>query len=79
MTLVTVTLRYFPDLFIFNFTGITLPWLDKVVHSQGTLSGTRKDLIKAEFDRIDKYQRKGDLASEREIIEYLNRRDKGFN
>ena len=79
MTLVTVTLRYFHDLLIFSYTGITLPWLDKVVHSQGTLSGTRKDLIKAEFDRIDKYQRKGDLASEREIIEYLNRRDRGFN
>jgi hypothetical protein len=79
MTLVTVTLRYFPDLSIFSYTGVTLPWLDKVVHSQGTLSGTRKSFIKAEFDRIDKYQRKGDLASEREIIKYLNRRDKGFN
>ena len=78
MTLVTVALRYYPDILIFSYTGISLPWLDRVVHSQGTLSGTRKDLIKAEFDRIFKYQRKGDLASERETIEYLNRRD-GFN
>ncbi len=79
MTLVTVALRYYPDILIFSYTGIPLPWLDRVVHSQGSLSGTRKDLIKAEFDRIVKYQRKGDLASEREIIEYLNRRDGGFN
>ena len=79
MTLVTVALRYYPDLRIFSYTGIPLPWLDRVVHSQGTLSGIRKDLIKAEFDRIEKYQQKGDLASEREIIEYLNRRDGDLN
>ncbi len=77
MTMVTVALRYYPDILIFSYLGMSLPWLDRVVHSQGTLSGTRKDLIKAEFDRIVKYQRKGDLASEREIIDYLNRRD-GF-
>ena len=79
MTLVTVALRYYTDILIFSYTGISLPWLDRVVHSQGTLSGIRKDLIKAEFDRIAKYQRKGDLSSERAIIEYLNKRDESFN
>jgi hypothetical protein len=76
MTLVTVALRYYPEILIFSYTGISLPWLDKVVHSQGTLSGTRKDIIKAEFERIEKYKQKGDLSSEIKIIEYLNKRDR---
>ena len=75
MTLVTVALRRYPDLQIFSYPGISLPWLDKTVHSQGTLSGTRKDIIKAEFERIEKYKQKGDLLSEIEIINYLNKRD----
>ena len=75
MTLVTVALRYYPDLQIFSYPGISLPWLDKTVHSQGTLTGTRKDIIQAEFERIEKYKQKGDLLSEIEIINYLNRRD----
>ena len=76
MTLVTVALRYYPEILIFSYTGISLPWLDKVVHSQGTLTGTRKDIIKAEFERIEKYKQKGDLSSEIKIIEYLNKRDR---
>ena len=76
MTMVTVALNNYPDLLIFNYTGISLPWLAKVAHSQGTLLGTRKDFIKAEFERIEKYKRKGDLSSENDIIEYLNRRDR---
>ena len=78
MTLVTVALRYYPDLLIFSYSGISLPWSDKVVHSQGTLLGARKDLIKAEFERIEKYKQKGDLSSETKIIEYLNKRDRAF-
>jgi hypothetical protein len=64
MTLVTVASYYYPDLLIFCYSGMPLPWLNRVVDSQGTLSGTQKDLIKVEFDRIFKYQRKGDLASQ---------------
>jgi hypothetical protein len=78
MTLVTVALRYYPDLLIFSYSGISLPWLDKVVHSQGTLLAARKDFIKAEFERIEKYKQKGDLSSETKIIEYLNKRDRAF-
>lgn len=76
MTLVTVALRDYPDLLIFSYTGIPLPWLAKVAHSQGILLGTRKDIIKAEFERIEKYKQKGDLSSEIEIIKYLNKRDR---
>ncbi len=76
MTLVTVALRCYPEIRIFSYTGISLPWLEKVVHSQGTLFGTRKDILKAEFERIEKYKQKGDLSSEIEIIEYLDKRDR---
>ena len=78
MTLVTVALRDYPDLQIFSYTGNSLPWLDKTVHSQGTLSGTRKDIIKAEFERIEKYKQMGDLSSETEILDYLNKRDRAL-
>lgn len=78
MTMVTVALQSYPELLIFSYTGMPLPWLAKVAHSQGTLLGTRKDFIKAEFERIEKYKRKGDLSAETEIIEYLNKRDRSL-
>ena len=55
MTSVTVAIKNYPGLLIYGYTGKSLPWLDNVVHSQGTTSGTRKDLIKSEFERILKY------------------------
>jgi hypothetical protein len=79
MTLVTVALRSYPDALIFSYPGYPLPWLEEVTHSQGIPLGARKDIIKAEFERIENYQRKGDLSSEADIIEYLNRRDGSFH
>jgi hypothetical protein len=78
MTLVTVALHEYPDLLIFSYTGIALPWSAKVAHSQGALLGTRKDIIKAEYERIEKYKQKGDLSSGIEILEYLNKRDRAL-
>ena len=77
-TLVTVALHEYPDLLIFSYTGIALPWSAKVAHSQGALLGTRKDIIKAEYERIEKYKQKGDLSSGIEILEYLNKRDRAL-
>jgi hypothetical protein len=76
MTSVTAALNYFPKIRIYSYNGNPLPWLDTVVHSQGTTSAPRKELIKGELDRIQKYQHKGDLASEIEILNYLDKRDK---
>jgi hypothetical protein len=78
MTLVTVALHEYPDLLIFSYTGIALPWSAEVAHSQGALLGTRKDIIKAEYERIEKYKQKGDLSSGIEILEYLNKRDRAL-
>jgi hypothetical protein len=77
MTAVTVALKFYPQLRIYSFCGAPLPWTETVAHSQGTTVGTRSDLIQAELGRIEKYQRKGDLADEISILAYLEKRDTG--
>lgn len=72
---VSVTLRDYPDLKIYNQVGTYLNWHQIVVHSQGILKADRTELINAELDRIAKYHQKGDLVTPRAAIEYLNRRD----
>lgn len=74
MTAVTVTLREYPELLVFSYPGVSKPWQDTVIHSQGHLQSSRKDLIRSELERITTYQRKGDLASFNEVLEYLDGR-----
>jgi hypothetical protein len=76
MTSVTVALTRFPEVRIYSYGGSPLPWLDSAVHSQGKTAGPRKELIRGEIERIQKYQRKGDLASEIDVLTYLDNRDK---
>lgn len=52
--------------------GDYLPWGAEVVHSQGTVRGTRTDLLYGEFERIRKYD---NLAHPAAAIEYLDGRD----
>jgi hypothetical protein len=75
MTSVTATLEHYPDLCIYSFNGHPLSWIGTAAHSQGTVSGSRKELIKEELDRIRKYQKKGDLASDVDVLKYLDERD----
>lgn len=75
MTVVSVLRRELPELRVYNQPGRSLPWQEIVVHSQGTLECQRRELIESELDRIDRYQQKGDLAPEDEILNYLNWRD----
>jgi hypothetical protein len=75
ITTVSVLLRVFPELRVYNRVGTALPWDETVVHSQGTLQGKRSELIQGELDRIDRYRRKGDLVSEDEVFRYLRWRD----
>jgi hypothetical protein len=74
MTAVTVALREYPDLQLYSYPGVALPWQAGVVHSQGQTRGTRSELIAGEFERIRKYHEKGDLASVEEVLDYLNKR-----
>lgn len=75
MTAVTVARRHYPQLKVYSYPGTVLPWHEEVSHSQGTVIAPRKDLIQAELERIEKYQRKGDLAHFEAILDYLNWRD----
>jgi len=74
MTTVTVALKEYPDISIYSRTGFALPWLETVVHSQGTLTAARRQLIQEEVARIATYQAKGDLAPFEAVLEYLDRR-----
>jgi uncharacterized SAM-binding protein YcdF (DUF218 family) len=76
MTAVTAALRIYPEIRIYSQTGTPLPWLEEAVHSQGKTTGIRNQLIAGEMERIEKYQKQGDLASTEEVLGYLNRRDR---
>jgi hypothetical protein len=76
MTAITAALRIYPDLKIYSQTGTPLSWLEEAVHSQGKTKGTRTQLIAGELERIEKYQKQGDLATIKQVLEYLNERDR---
>ena len=75
MTMVTTALSEYPELKLYSHPGAPQPWDEVVIHSQGTLTGTRAELIAEEQKRIDKYTAQGDLAPRADILEYLRTRD----
>lgn len=75
MTAVTAALWDYPTLKLYSGPGRTQPWDEVVTGSQGTLKGTRAELIAAEQQRIDKYTAQGDLADRAKILDYLRLRD----
>lgn len=75
MTSVTASQEYYPEINIYSHNGHPLPWQDSVAHSQGETSGLRRALISGELERIAKYQQKGDLAKNADVLNYLNQRD----
>jgi hypothetical protein len=77
MAAVTAVLQHYPQLYIYSQAGKAMPWQEEVVHSQGEVQDERAGLIQGEMERIRKYNAKGDLASVEEVIDYLNRRDRG--
>jgi hypothetical protein len=76
MTSVTAALKFYPRIKIYSYCGNALPWQDRVAHSQGKSLGSRKELIHGEFGRIVKYQKKGDLAMDEAVLNYLDARDR---
>jgi hypothetical protein len=75
MAAVTAAKKLYPQLKLYNCPGKALSWIEEVTHSQGSLTGTRTDLITSEMERIQKYTAKGDLAEIDEVLEYLKARD----
>jgi hypothetical protein len=74
MTAVTVALRKYPELLLYSYPAVAMPWQDTVMHSQGSLKATRSELIQIELERIYTYQIKGDLASFADVSAYLDNR-----
>ncbi|MBL4902224.1 MAG: hypothetical protein JKY62_06210 [Desulfocapsa sp.] len=74
MTAVTVALREYPQLRIYSYPAVAMPWQEEIVHSQGTLKAIPSELIHAELARINTYQKKGDLSLFEPILAYLNQR-----
>lgn len=72
----TTALWLYPSLKIFNRVGKPLPWTTTAIHSQNVLAARRCELAVPEWERLENYHQKGDLASAREILNYLNWRDK---
>jgi hypothetical protein len=77
MAAVTAAMRAYPELYLYSCPGKALPWREEVTHSQGEVQDTRAGLVEGEMERIQKYHAKGDLASVEEVLDYLNKRDKG--
>lgn len=74
MSVVSVLVREYPELVIFNRVGDPLDWFESVVHSQGILRGTRIELLWMEFNKILEYMKKGDLLPFDDIFSYMQKR-----
>ena len=75
MAMATAAMRGHPALKVYSYPGRPQRWNELVTHSQGTLTGTRAELIAEERKRIQLYNAQGDLASRAEVLHYLRARD----
>lgn len=75
MAAVTAVRNFYPYLKVYSYPGRSLSWCEEVTHSQGRVKGTRVELIAGEMERISKYGASGDLATVKEVLDYLDRRD----
>lgn len=73
---ISIVLHNYPELKVFSKIGEPLPWIMEATHSQNITRGKRSELIFGEWRRILKYCAKGDLATAKQILAYLNERDK---
>jgi len=72
----SVAIKKEPSLKIFAYSGAEQDWDEKVVHSQGVLIDTRRNLIKHELKKIKIYSTLGYLLKRpKKILEYLSRRE----
>ena len=74
ISVVSAAIKANLDLNIYSYLGKPLTWNEKTRHSQGTQEGTRLEILEAENKKIKEYQKKGDLLSKKEILDYMNSR-----
>lgn len=69
-------LRQYPKLRVYSMPGHSMPWsVKEFMFSQGKIGGKPCDLITSELKKTKACFKKGDLASGREILDYLNGRE----
>jgi len=71
MTLVSVLKELRIQISLHPYTSEVCYWHDVMVHSQGSVKGSRLELVDSELERIRRYQEKGDIGLEDEILNYL--------
>lgn len=79
LTTISAVLNSSSSLNVFAYAGKVSDWEEEIVHSQGILRAKRIELFMHELQRIDNYQKKGDLVSAREAIDYTKIRDRRIN
>lgn len=62
---------------VYPVAGMSLPWMEEAVHSQGTLKATRAKLLDGELQRLEKYRAPeyGGMLPPSEVLKYLDWRD----
>lgn len=77
MTTVSAMYRLDKHLCVYAIMGQPLSWMQRVRHSQGTLKGTRDQLLLDEIKRLEKYRMPayGSMLSAQRVLEYLHWRD----
>lgn len=75
LTLISVSLREYPELRVYSRPGAIKDWNQEVRHSQGVVAGPCWELLLGEWERIERYHQQGYLVSPDEALDYLSRRD----
>lgn len=75
VTTVTALIREKARVLAYNFVGMSQRWEEHIIHSQGIQKGTRSELLTEEFEKMERYYKKGDLISGEEVLKYLDKRD----
>ncbi len=76
VTTVSAIIKEKSHLRVYSFTGLPQNWEERIAHSQKPQKRARHEFFGDEFKKIEKYYQKGDLVSGKEILKYLEKRDK---
>lgn len=75
MTLTGIVQKYYPKLKLYSQPGLPGDWNTVAIHHQGIFKAKRRRFLRSEFQRILKYQKKGDLLSAAQVLAYFKKRD----
>lgn len=67
-----------PDIWAWGRAVAVAPWSEQIVHSQGVLGGSVREIVEQEILKYAGPNRYQNLAPLDQVIEYFNRRDTAF-